>query len=33
MISAHERADLIPIMKVNRLTLIEADMAYLTFNE
>ena len=33
MISAHERADLIHIMKVNRLTLIEADMAYLTFNE
>ena len=33
MISAHERADLIHIMKVNRLTLIEADTAYLTFNE
>ncbi len=33
MISAHERADLIHIMKINRLTLIEADTAHLTFNE
>ncbi len=32
MISAHERADLIHIMKINRLTLIEADTAHLTFN-
>lgn len=30
--SSHERADLIHIMKVNRLTLIEADTAHLTFN-
>ena len=33
MISAHERADLIHIMKINRLTLIEADTAHLIFNE
>lgn len=33
MIFAHERADLIHIMKINRLTLIEADTAHLTFNE
>ena len=33
MISAHERVDLIHIMKINRLTLIEADTAHLTFNE
>ncbi len=33
MISAHERADLIHIMKINRLTLSEADTAHLIFNE
>lgn len=33
MISAHEHADLLHIMKINRLTLIEADTAHLTFND
>jgi hypothetical protein len=32
MISSHERSDLIHIMKINRLTLGEADTAHLTFN-
>lgn len=32
MISSHERADLVHIMKINRLTLSEADTAHLTFN-
>ena len=32
MISSHERADLIHIMKINRLILGEADTAQLTFN-
>ncbi len=32
MISLHERSDLIHIMKINRLTLREADTAHLTFD-
>ena len=32
MISSHDRADLIQVMKINRLTLSEADSAHLTFN-
>ncbi len=32
MISLHERSDLIHIMKINRLTLCEADTAHLTFD-
>ena len=32
MISSHERAALIHIMKINRLSLSEADTAHLTFN-